>query len=111
MYKALGQMGFKNGNLLEPACGVGNFIGMLPEGMTGGKAYGVELDSISGRIAQQLYQNSNIAVNGFEKVEMPDSFFDAAIGNVPFGDLRLADRKYDKHHWLIHDYFFGATRS
>lgn len=109
MYKALGQMGFKNGNLLEPACGVGNFIGMLPEGMTGGKAYGVELDSISGRIAQQLYQNSNIAVNGFEKVEMPDSFFDVAIGNVPFGDLRLADRKYDKHHWLIHDYFFGKT--
>jgi len=109
MYKALGQMGFKNGNLLEPACGVGNFIGMFPEGMTGGKAYGVELDSISGRIAQQLYQNSNIAVNGFEKVEMPDSFFDVAIGNVPFGDLRLADRKYDKHHWLIHDYFFGKT--
>ena len=109
MYKALGQMGFKNGNLLEPACGIGNFIGMLPEGMTGGKAYGVELDSISGRIAQQLYQNSNIAVDGFEKVEMPDSFFDVAIGNVPFGDLRLADRKYDKHHWLIHDYFFGKT--
>ena len=109
MYKALGQMGFKNGNLLEPACGIGNFIGMLPEEMTGGKAYGVELDSISGRTAQQLYQNSNIAVDGFEKVEMPDSFFDVAIGNVPFGDLRLADRKYDKHHWLIHDYFFGKT--
>ena len=109
IYKALGQMGFQNGNLLEPACGVGNFIGMLPEGMAGSKAYGVELDSISGRIARQLYQNSNIVVNGFEKVDMPDSFFDVAVGNVPFGDFKVADRRYDKHHWLIHDYFFGKT--
>ena len=109
MYKALAQMGFQSGNILEPACGVGNFIGMIPEEMAGSHAYGVEIDSISGRIAQQLYQNSSISVNGFEKVQMPDSFFDIAIGNVPFGDLRVADRKYDKYHWLIHDYFFGKA--
>ncbi len=109
MYKALAQMGFQSGNILEPACGVGNFIGMIPEDMAGSHAYGVEIDSISGRIAQQLYQLSSISVNGFEKVQMPDSFFDVAIGNVPFGDLRVADRRYDKHHWLIHDYFFGKA--
>ena len=109
MYQALEQMGFRQGNLLEPSCGVGNFIGMLPESMTGSKAYGVEIDSISGRIAQQLYQNSSIAVNGFEKVQIPDSFFDVAIGNVPFGDFKLRDKKYDKNHWLIHDYFFGKA--
>jgi N12 class adenine-specific DNA methylase len=109
MYDALFQMGFQGGNILEPACGVGNFIGMLPEGMAGSRTYGVEIDSISGRIAQQLYQNSQIAVNGFEKVQMPDSFFDVAVGNVPFGDFKVMDKKYDKHHWLIHDYFFGKT--
>jgi N12 class adenine-specific DNA methylase len=109
IYDALSQMGFQGGNILEPACGVGNFIGMLPEGMAGSRTYGVEIDSISGRIARQLYQNSQIAVNGFEKVQMPDSFFDVAVGNVPFGDFKVLDKKYDKHHWLIHDYFFGKT--
>lgn len=109
MYQALAQMGFQQGNILEPSCGVGNFIGMLPDSMADSKVYGVELDSISGRIAQQLYQNSSIAVNGFEKVQMPDSFFDVAIGNVPFGDFKVQDKKYDKNHWLIHDYFFGKT--
>ncbi|MEF2836872.1 MAG: hypothetical protein U0N82_04020, partial [Oscillospiraceae bacterium] len=109
MYQALEQMGFKEGNILEPSCGVGNFLGMLPDSMAGSKTYGVELDSISGRIAQQLYQNSSIAVTGFEKVQMPDSFFDVAIGNVPFGDFKVLDKRYDKHHWLIHDYFFGKT--
>lgn len=109
MYDALSQMGFQGGNLLEPACGVGNFIGMLPESMTASRTYGVELDSISGRIAQQLYQHSQIVVNGFEKVQMPDSFFDVAVGNVPFGDFKVLDKKYDKHHWLVHDYFFGKT--
>ena len=109
MYQALEQMGFREGNILEPSCGVGNFIGMIPVSMAGSHAYGVELDSISGRIAQQLYQNSSIAVTGFEKVQMPDSFFDVAIGNVPFGDFKVLDKRYDKHHWLIHDYFFGKT--
>ena len=109
MYQALAQMGFQSGNILEPSCGIGNFIGMLPESMSGAKAYGVELDSISGRIAQQLYQNSSIVVNGFEKVQMPDSFFDVAIGNVPFGDFKVLDKRYDKNHWLIHDYFFGKA--
>ena len=109
MYQALEQMGFREGNILEPSCGVGNFIGMIPDSMAGSHAYGVELDSISGRIAQQLYQNSSIAVTGFEKVQIPDSFFDVAIGNVPFGDFKVLDKRYDKHHWLIHDYFFGKT--
>ena len=109
MYQALSQMGFRQGNILEPSCGVGNFIGMLPDSMADSKVYGVEIDSIIGRIAQQLYQNSIIAVNGFEKVQMPDSFFDVAIGNVPFGDFKVRDKKYDKNHWLIHDYFFGKT--
>ena len=109
MYQALHNMGFKEGNILEPSCGVGNFLGMIPDSMAGSHAYGVELDSISGRISQQLYQNSSIAVTGFEKVQMPDSFFDVAIGNVPFGDFKVLDKRYDKHHWLIHDYFFGKT--
>ncbi|MGM9628951.1 MAG: SNF2-related protein [Faecousia sp.] len=109
MYQALEQMGFREGNILEPSCGIGNFIGMIPDAMARSHAYGVELDSISGRIAQQLYQNSSIAVTGFEKVQMPDSFFDVAIGNVPFGDFKVLDKRYDKHHWLIHDYFFGKT--
>ena len=111
IYKALSQMGFTQGNILEPSCGTGNFLGLLPADMAGSKAYGVELDSISGRIAQQLYQNASVSVNGFETVQMPDSFFDVAVGNVPFGDFKVLDRRYDKHHWLIHDYFFGATRS
>ncbi len=109
IYKALSQMGFQQGNILEPSCGTGNFLGLLPADMAGCKAYGVELDSISGRIAQQLYQNASISVNGFEKVQMPDSFFDAAVGNVPFGDFKVIDKRYDKHHWLIHDYFFGKA--
>ena len=109
IYKALAQMGFTQGNILEPSCGTGNFLGLLPTDMAGSKAYGVELDSISGRIAGQLYQNASISVNGFETVQMPDSFFDAAVGNVPFGDFKVPDKKYDKHHWLIHDYFFGKT--
>lgn len=105
IYKALSQMGFTQGNILEPSCGTGNFLGLLPADMAGSKAYGVELDSISGRIAGQLYQNASISVNGFETVQMPDSFFDVAVGNVPFGDFKVLDRRYDKHHWLIHDYF------
>ena len=109
IYKALAQMGFTQGNILEPSCGTGNFLGLLPTDMAGSKAYGVELDSISGRIAGQLYQNANISVNGFETVQMPDSFFDVAVGNVPFGDFKVLDKRYDKHHWLIHDYFFGKT--
>ena len=109
IYKALEQMGFHSGNILDPACGIGNFIGMLPESMADSKVYGVEIDSIPGRIARQLYQNSSIAVSGFEKVDIPDSFFDVAIGNVPFGDFKVSDQRYDKHKWLIHDYFFGAT--
>ena len=109
IYKALSQMGFTQGNILEPSCGTGNFLGLLPADMAGSKAYGVELDSISGRIAQQLYQNASVSVNGFETVQMPDSFFDVAVGNVPFGDFKVLDRRYDKHHWLIHDYFFGKA--
>ena len=109
IYQALAQMGLESGNLLEPACGIGNFMGMLPDSMRNCKVYGVELDSISGRIARQLYQNSRIAVTGYEKAEIPDSFFDAAVGNVPFGNIKVVDRRYDKHHWLIHDYFLGKT--
>ena len=109
IYKALAQMGFTQGNILEPSCGTGNFLGLLPTDMAGSKAYGVELDSISGRIAGQLYQNASISVNGFETVQMPDSFFDVVVGNVPFGDFKVLDKRYDKHHWLIHDYFFGKT--
>ena len=109
MYKAMENMGFKRGNMLEPSCGVGNFLGMLPDSMQESQLYGVELDSISGRIAQQLYQNSSIAVQGFEKTDLPDSFFDAAIGNVPFGQFKVLDKQYDKHNFLIHDYFFART--
>ena len=109
IYQALAQMGLESGNLLEPACGIGNFMGMLPDSMRDCKVYGVELDSISGRITRQLYQNSRIAVTGYEKAEIPDSFFDAAVGNVPFGNIKVVDRRYDKHHWLIHDYFLGKT--
>ena len=109
MYQALANMGFKGGNILEPSCGVGNFLGMKPESLSESRIFGIELDSISGRIAQQLYQNSSIAVRGFEKTELPDSFFDVAIGNVPFGDFKLSDKRYDKHNFLIHDYFFAKT--
>lgn len=109
MYKALENMGLKTGNILEPSCGVGNFIGMLPDSLENCKLYGVELDSISGRIARQLYQKSTVAVQGYEDTNLPNSFFDAAVGNVPFGDFRVLDKKYDKHKFLIHDYFFAKT--
>lgn len=109
MYKTLEDMGFKKGNILEPSCGVGNFIGMLPESLSDSKVYGVELDSISGRIAQQLYQKQDIRVQGFEKTDFPDSFFDVAIGNVPFGQFKVNDKKYDKNNFLIHDYFFAKA--
>ncbi len=109
IYQALENMGFKTGNLLEPSCGIGNFIGMRPETLADSKIYGVELDGISGRIARQLYQKSSIAVQGFEKTDLPDSFFDAAIGNVPFGPFKVPDKRYDKHNFLIHDYFFART--
>lgn len=109
IYKALSQMGFTQGNILEPSCGTGNFLGLLPTDMAGSKAYGVELDSISGRIAGQLYQNASISVNGFETVQMPDSFFDVVVGNVPFGDFKVQDKRYDKNNFLIHDYFFAKA--
>lgn len=109
MYKGLSNLGFQTGNILEPSCGVGNFMGLLPENMENSKMYGVELDSISGRIAQQLYQKNSIAVQGFEKTELPDSFFDVAIGNVPFGTFKVLDKKYDKYTFLIHDYFFARA--
>lgn len=111
IYKAMEQMGFKEGNLLEPSCGIGNFIGMLPDTMQDSKIYGVELDTISAGIAQQLYQKTTIAAQGFEETNLPDSFFDGVVGNVPFGDFKVSDKRYDKHKFLIHDYFFGATRS
>lgn len=109
MYKALENMGLKTGNILEPSCGVGNFIGMLPDLLEDCKLYGVELDSISGRIARQLYQKSTVAVQGYEDTNLPNSFFDVAVGNVPFGDFKVLDKKYDKHKFLIHDYFFAKT--
>ena len=109
IYQALENMGFKNGNILEPSCGIGNFMGLIPDGMSESKIYGVELDSITGRIAQQLYQKNNIAVQGFENTDLPDSFFDASIGNVPFGDFKVLDKRYDKNNFLIHDYFFAKT--
>ena len=109
MYKALENMGLKTGNILEPSCGVGNFIGMLPDSLEDCKLYGVELDSMSGRIARQLYQKSTVAVQGYEDTNLPNSFFDVAVGNVPFGDFKVLDKKYDKHKFLIHDYFFAKT--
>ena len=109
VYKVLENMNFKNGNLLEPSCGIGNFIGMLPITMQDSKVYGVELDTISAGIAQQLYQKSSIAAQGFENVNIPDSFFDGVVGNVPFGDFKVVDKKYDKHNFLIHDYFFAKS--
>ena len=109
IYKAMEQMGFKEGNLLEPSCGIGNFIGMLPKSMENAKVYGVELDTVSAGIAQQLYQKSSIAAQGFEKVNVPDSFFDGVVGNVPFGDFKVLDKRYDKYNFLIHDYFFAKS--
>ena len=109
IYKALDKLGFKQGNILEPCCAIGNFIGMLPQNMQDSKIYGVEIDNISADIAQQLYQKSSIMTAPFEKAELPDSFFDAVVGNVPFGDFSLADKKYDKYHFLIHDYFFAKS--
>ena len=109
IYKVLEQMGFQEGNLLEPSCGIGNFIGMLPKSMENAKVYGVELDTISAGIAQQLYQKASIAAQGFEEVNVPDSFFDGVIGNVPFGDFKVSDKRYDKYNFLIHDYFFAKS--
>ena len=109
IYKAMEQMGFKEGNLLEPSCGIGNFIGMLPDAMQDSKIYGVELDTISAGIAQQLYQKTTIAAEEFEETNLPDSFFDGVVGNVPFGDFKVSDKRYDKHKFLIHDYFFAKS--
>lgn len=109
IYDAVEQMGFTTGNILEPACGTGNFFGMLPESMQGSNLYGVELDSITGRIAKQLYPSANIAVTGFEKTDLPDSFFDLAIGNVPFGNYKLSEKRYDSQNFLIHDHFFAKA--
>ena len=109
IYKAMEQMGFKEGNLLEPSCGIGNFIGMLPDTMQDSKIYGVELDRISAGIAQQLYQKTTIAAQGFEETNLPDSFFDGVVGNVPFGDFKVSDKRYDKYKFLIHDYFFAKS--
>ena len=111
IYAALGQMGFRQGNVLEPACGIGHFLGMLSESMAESKLYGVELDDISGRIARQLYPRSSISVRGYEKMNFPDNFFDVAVGNVPFGQFKVQDRRYDRLNLSIHEYFFGATRS
>ena len=109
IYKVMEQMGFKEGNILEPSCGIGNFIGMLPQSMENSRVYGVEIDIISAGIAQQLYQRSSIAGQPFEQAEIPDSFFDAVVGNVPFGDFSVVDKRYDKNHFLIHDYFFAKS--
>ena len=109
IYETVERLGFHNGNILEPSCGVGNFFGMLPDSMAGSRLYGVELDSITGRIARQLYPNARIEVNGFEKTQYPDGIFDLAIGNVPFGNYRVSDRPYDRHNLLIHDYFFAKA--
>ena len=109
MYETLGNMGLKQGNILEPSCGVGNFMGLIPESMAASKMYGVELDSISGRIAKQLYQKNEIAVQGFETMDYPESFFDCVIGNVPFGAYKVTDRKYDRHNFMIHDYFLAKS--
>jgi adenine-specific DNA methylase len=109
MYEALGNMGFTKGNILEPSCGIGNFFGLLPEDMSESKLYGVELDGVSGRIARQLYQTANIEIKGFEATDRPRNFFDAAIGNVPFGSYRVFDPEYESHRFNIHDYFFAKT--
>jgi N12 class adenine-specific DNA methylase len=109
IYKVLENMGFRQGNILEPSCGIGNFMGLVPDSMADSKIYGIELDSITGRIAQQLYQKNSVAIQGFEDTMLPDSFFDVAVGNVPFGNYKVMDKKYDKNNFLIHDYFFAKT--
>ena len=109
IYECVANMGFTTGNVLEPACGIGNFFGLVPEAMGKSKLYGIELDSITGRIAKQLYQNANIAVQGYEDSSLPDSFFDLAVGNVPFGNYGVSDKRYDKNHFMVHDYFFAKT--
>ena len=109
MYEALENMGLKQGNILEPSCGVGNFMGLIPESMGKANMYGVELDPVSGRIAKQLYQKNKIAVQGFEETSYPDNFFDCVIGNVPFGAYQVSDRRYDRHHFMIHDYFIAKS--
>ena len=109
IYKSMEQLGFKEGNILEPSCGIGNFIGMLPDSMENSRVYGVEIDKITAGIAQQLYQRTSIAAQPFEKAQIPDSFFDAVVGNVPFGDFKVLDKRYDKHNFLIHDYFFAKS--
>ena len=109
IYECVANMGFTTGNVLEPACGIGNFFGLVPESMSKSKLYGIELDSITGRIAKQLYQNANIAVQGYEDSSLPDSFFDLAVGNVPFGNYGVSDKRYDKNHFMVHDYFFAKT--
>lgn len=109
IYKVLDKMGFKNGNILEPSCGVGNFIGMLPKEMSNSNVYGVELDTISSSIAKQLYQKAHIINSPYEDTDLPNNFFDVTIGNVPFGDFKVVDKKYDKYNFLIHDYFFAKS--
>lgn len=109
IYNAMEQLGFKEGNILEPSCGIGNFIGMLPDSMNNSRVYGVEIDKITAGIAQQLYQRTSIAAQPFEEANIPDSFFDAVVGNVPFGDFKVIDKRYDKHNFLIHDYFFAKS--
>lgn len=109
IYQILSNLGFRYGNILEPACGTGNFMGLVPESMKDSKMYGIELDSITGRIAKQLYQNANISIEGYEDTKLPDSFFDVAVGNVPFGQFGVVDKRYDKYHFNIHDYFFAKT--
>ena len=109
IYECVANMGFTTGNVLEPSCGIGNFFGLVPEAMGKSKLYGIELDSITGRIAKQLYQNANIAVQGYEDSSLPDSFFDLAVGNVPFGNYGVSDKRYDKNHFMVHDYFFAKT--
>lgn len=109
IYECVANMGFTTGNVLEPSCGIGNFFGLVPESMSKSKLYGIELDSITGRIAKQLYQNANIAVQGYEDSSLPDSFFDLAVGNVPFGNYGVSDKRYDKNHFMVHDYFFAKT--
>ena len=109
IYDTLDRMGFEKGNVLEPAMGIGNFFGMLPEKMQESRLYGVELDGITGRIARQLYPKADIKISGFEKTDYPNDFFDVAVGNVPFGQYKVADKQYDKNNFLIHDYFFAKT--
>jgi adenine-specific DNA methylase len=109
IYEAVERLGFKTGNILEPSCGVGNFFGLLPDSMKDSKLYGVELDSVTARIAKQLYPRADIKETGFEKTDMPDAFFDLAIGNVPFGAFGVSDRRYDKHHFNLHNYFFAKS--